>query len=107
MKEEKIDTKNMILCIKLSVLSIIQVKTHEKMNRVPNHSSNKIWIILAFEFWILKNLEHVLGDQLILPVVHTKLFFDEMLISTNVSNFWDPELRPPFWVACFAFINKL
>ena len=49
------------------------------MNRVPNHSSNKIWNILASEFWILKNLEHVLGDQLIL--VYTKLLFDEMLIN--------------------------
>ena len=95
----------MILCIKFSVLSIIQVKTHEKMNRVPNHSSNKIWNILASEFWILKNLEHVLGDQLIL--VYTKLLFDEMLISTNVFCFWDAELRPLFWVACFPFINKL
>ena len=41
-KEEKFDTKNMILCIKLLVLSIIHVKSHEKMNRVPNQSSNKI-----------------------------------------------------------------
>ena len=75
----------MILCIKLSVLSIIQVKTHDKMIRVPNHSSNKIRNILASEFRILKNLEHVLGDQLIL--VYTKLLFDEMLISTNVFYF--------------------
>ena len=95
----------MILCIKFSVLSIIQVKTHEKMNRVPNHSSNKICNILASECWILKNLEHVLGDQLIL--VYTKLLFDEMLISTNIFKFWDAELRSPFWVACFPFINKL
>ena len=49
----------MILCIKFSVLSIIQVKTHEKMNWVPNHSSNKIWNILVSKFWILKDLEHV------------------------------------------------
>ena len=95
----------MILCIKFSVLSIIQVKTHEKMNWVPNHSSNKIWNILVSKFWSLKNLEHVLGDQLIL--VYTKLLFDEMLISTNIFKFWDAELRSPFWVACFPFINKL
>ena len=95
----------MILRIKFSVLSIIQVKTHEKMNRVPNHSSNNIWNIFASKFWILKNLEHVLGDQPIL--VYTKLLFDEMLISTNVFNFWDAELRPLLGVACFPFINKL
>ena len=41
-KEKKFDTKNMMLCIKLLVLSIIHVKSHEKMNRVPNQSSNKI-----------------------------------------------------------------
>ena len=101
----KIWYKNMIPCIKFSVLSIIQVKTHEEMNWVPNHSSNKIWNILASKFWILKNLEHVLGDQLIL--VYTKLLFDAMLISTNIFKFSDAELRPPFWVACFPFINKL
>ena len=41
-KDEKFDTKNMMLCIKLLVLSIIHVKSHEKMNRVPNQSCKKI-----------------------------------------------------------------
>ena len=50
-KEGKFDTKNTILCFKLSVLSIIQVKTHEKMNKVPYHSASKIWDFLASKFW--------------------------------------------------------
>ena len=63
----------MILCIKLSVLSIIHMKSHEKTNSVPNHSSNKIWNILVSECF---------GWSAHISL--NKVFFDEMLISTNV-----------------------
>ena len=40
------DTKNTILRYKLSVLSIIQVKTHEKMKKTFSFQIlNKIWVI--------------------------------------------------------------